>query len=403
MAVAARPAARRGDFEASWCLTGDWTVSIHDLRFAGERPATGVISPLTAALTTSTLLPDSLTICCANSRSSRMKRANSSSRSAAGSTPRSVYMRLRNAGSAMMRSTSRAIFSTIGRGTPAWVNRPNQVVGKSSPGAPASASARRETAASANCATTASGVMRPLWSCGTMLDSASTAIGVVPPSTALTTSPPPRYGTFTMSVPSALFSLSMKHRGRKREGRVAELAGLRLGHRDHLGEGLDLGVAVDDHRERVEEQVRDRLQVLLRIVGNGLEQELVVDGGLARHHADGVAVGRGFHAGARADVLAAAGTVLHHDRLVPGLLQFIGERAGEHVAAAAGRQRKHDPHRPRRIILRRGGAARRPQARRSASAKSASMTRISMRPQPSLRLDAGFLGDPARRTRGCRR
>ena len=43
-----------------------------------------------------------------------------------------------------------------------------------------------------------------------MLESASTAIGVVPPSTALTTSPPPLYGTFTMSVPSALFSLSMK-------------------------------------------------------------------------------------------------------------------------------------------------------------------------------------------------
>ena len=53
--------------------------------------------------------------------------------------------------------------------------------------------------------------MRPLCSCDTMLDSASTAIGVVPPSTALTTSPPPRYGTFTMSMPSALFSLSMKN------------------------------------------------------------------------------------------------------------------------------------------------------------------------------------------------
>ena len=53
--------------------------------------------------------------------------------------------------------------------------------------------------------------MRPLCSCATMLDSASTAIGVVLPSSALTTSPPPRYGTFTMSVSSVLFSVSMKY------------------------------------------------------------------------------------------------------------------------------------------------------------------------------------------------
>src|SRR5262249_34279524 len=100
-----------------------------------------------------------------------------------------------------------------------------------------------------------------------------------------------------------------------------------------------------------EEQVADRLEVLLRIVGNGLVEELVVGGRFARHHADGVAVGHGLGASTRADVLPAAWAVLNDDGLVPRLLQFVGERAGEHIAASASRERKHEAYRPRWVIV----------------------------------------------------
>ena len=58
---------------------------------------------------------------------------------------------------------------------------------------------------------TASALMCPLCNCGIMLDSASTATGVDPPSTAFTTSPPPRNGTRTMSAPVSRLSFSMKY------------------------------------------------------------------------------------------------------------------------------------------------------------------------------------------------
>ena len=54
-----------------------------------------------------------------------------------------------------------------------------------------------------------------------------------------------------------------------------------------------------------------------------LEQELVVGHRLRIEDANGVAVGRRLGAGARAEVLHAAGPVFDDDRLSPALVQLV--------------------------------------------------------------------------------
>jgi hypothetical protein len=114
-----------------------------------------------------------------------------------------------------------------------------------------------------------------------------------------------------------------------------------------------------DQRVGVDEQIDDRLEILLRIVRQALEGELVVDDRLTRQHAERIAVGRGLGAGARADVEPAAGPVLDDEGLAETLLQLFSHEPREHVAAAAGTERDDDLHRARRPLLRRrcGGAA----------------------------------------------
>ena len=145
----------------------------------------------------------------------------------------------------------------------------------------------------------------------------------------------------------------------EREGAVAQRAGLGLGERDELGNGFDAERRIDHQRVGVDEQVDDRLEILLRIERQALEGELVVDHRLARQHAERIAVGRGLGAGARADVEPAAGPVLDHEGLAETLLQFLGHQPREHVAAAAGTERDDDLHRPRRPVLRRRSRRRR--------------------------------------------
>ena len=73
--------------------------------------------------------PDSLTIRSAVLRSSRMKRANSSSAIPDGSTARSMYIRCRKSRSSTMRATSCASRAMIGFGVSAGANKPNHVAG----------------------------------------------------------------------------------------------------------------------------------------------------------------------------------------------------------------------------------------------------------------------------------
>ena len=55
----------------------------------------------------------------------------------------------------------------------------------------------------------------------------------------------------------------------ERERAVAQRAGLRLGERDQIGDGLDAERRIDDQRVGVDEQVDDRLEILLGIVTAG--------------------------------------------------------------------------------------------------------------------------------------
>src|SRR5262245_42721011 len=145
-------------------------------------------------------------------------------------------------------------------------------------------------------------------------------------------------------------------RERKRKRGVAERAGPGLGQGHEIGDRAHLQRIVGDQRQRVEEQVADRREVIVGIERKALEQELVVDDRFARQDADGVAVRRSLRAGARPDIERAAGPVLDHDRLTQRLLQFVRERAGEDVSPAAGAERNDDPDGSRRIVL--GGRAR---------------------------------------------
>src|SRR5947208_1335890 len=99
-------------------------------------------------------------------------------------------------------------------------------------------------------------------------------------------------------------------------------------------------------------EIRDRLQPLFGTERHALEQNLVVGNRLRVEDADRIAVGRRFSAGARADILHAAGTILDHDRLVPALDQFVSERAHGNIADPAGTGGGQRPDRTRGVILR---------------------------------------------------
>src|SRR5262249_61225658 len=80
-----------------------------------------------------------------------------------------------------------------------------------------------------------------------------------------------------------------------------------------------------------------------------------------RRAPDGEPSGCSSRAGAGPAVLGPARPVLDQDRLAPGLLQFVGERAREHVTAASGGQWNKDLDGACRIILTRGARAHREQ------------------------------------------
>ena len=100
----------------------------------------------------------------------------------------------------------------------------------------------------------------------------------------------------------------------------------------------------------------DRIEALDRIERRGRRQRHV-DGERLRAEVQRVAVGRSSRGGSRADIAAAAGTVLDHDLLAPHLRQLVGDEAAQNVDRARRRERDDHLHRPFGIFLRRRRAA----------------------------------------------
>ena len=144
-------------------------------------------------------------------------------------------------------------------------------------------------------------------------------------------------------------------RWRRRCALVAQRFRLGLGIGDKLVHGLHIERRV--HRQGLHqiEKIHHRLQRPL-VERQVLEQVRVVDDGVGQKDADRVAVGSGIRAGAGANVVCAAGTVLHHDGLAPALVQLVADRAHEDVAQAAGAEIGDRTDHAGRIFLRvRGG------------------------------------------------
>jgi hypothetical protein len=96
---------------------------------------------------------------------------------------------------------------------------------------------------------------------------------------------------------------------------------------------------------------RDRSNIADEVVG-----KLFIDGRVDREpdtdQKQGVTVGRRSHDLERADIAAAAGTILNHERLSKPLGKQLAEQARMNVVCATCRKRHDDAHRPRGIGLR---------------------------------------------------
>ena len=124
----------------------------------------------------------------------------------------------------------------------------------------------------------------------------------------------------------------------------AELAGVGLGIRDELAQGLrGQRRDGDDHPRRASDQ-RDRRDIGHRVVGHlGLQAR--IDDVRRDHHHEAVPVGRGLEHEVRSGDAVGARAVLHKNVLPPGFAELLRDLAADDVRAAARRIRHHDAHR----------------------------------------------------------
>ena len=138
--------------------------------------------------------------------------------------------------------------------------------------------------------------------------------------------------------------------------RIVELVGIGLRVLDQLLEIVRRHRATHDHHVIDEGELRHRLEIGLRVVGQGLVHERVEHHARHRQQADRVAVRLRILAGIGADDRVAAGTVLNHDVLRMLLADILGEDAEHHVPRPARRIRHDDLDRlgPEALLRERG-------------------------------------------------
>ena len=133
---------------------------------------------------------------------------------------------------------------------------------------------------------------------------------------------------------------------------VVELAGTCAHRPQEVGKGFPIHRRMGgEHIGRVHRE-RDRREVSLGIERGLLEEKGIDQQGIIPHQ-QRMAVGVRLRHHAGTDIAAAAGTIVDDHPLGPALAEPLRQDAGEGVEAATGCRRHHDPHRPRRIILRR--------------------------------------------------
>ena len=133
-------------------------------------------------------------------------------------------------------------------------------------------------------------------------------------------------------------------------------AGIGLQQRDQFGDRIDLEFVAHRQRARLRDQLRDRGDVLFRIVGQLREQQRVNGQRAADADADRGAVGRGLGDGIGADIAAGAGLVLDDERAV-GIFfaQLVGDQPGDDIGRRSRTEGGDDMHGFWRPVLRGGG------------------------------------------------
>ena len=144
----------------------------------------------------------------------------------------------------------------------------------------------------------------------------------------------------------------------ERGDHVAELAGLGLGARQHVGERLDRRILRHQVDERIGADHGDEAEGVVAIEREFPDRGAAgIAGGEQRH---GVAVGRRMRDDAGRDAAAAAGVVLDRDRLAERAGHLVGEQPADDVRAAARRGADQDAQRALRPVLLGAGGQRRP-------------------------------------------
>ena len=173
-----------------------------------------------------------------------------------------------------------------------------------------------------------------------------------PPTSSVTAGPSPLYG-YVQQV-------HFRHPREQRRGEMGIAADaarpVRHGARLRLGECEQLPDRLCGHGRMHDDDVglfaqhRHRREILQRVVRQ-LRIEDGIDGDAHAGDKERVAVRPRLGDDVGADRAAGPAAVVHHDRLPEGVRQPRRDRARHQVHRAAGRERHHYAHRPRRIRL----------------------------------------------------
>jgi hypothetical protein len=135
-------------------------------------------------------------------------------------------------------------------------------------------------------------------------------------------------------------------------GSKRELPGLGLRQRDQLVNALYGHRRVRNEHQRERAEARDAGEIAREAVGQlGVQARVRGERGGQEHQR--VAVRRRARNELRADVAVAAAAVVDHELLAERLAELDRDQAAEDVGGPTGRERNHEPHRPRGVGLRR--------------------------------------------------